>query len=81
VSDFARVALSSNLPTARLQLLATDARTELYAPGEFVVRQGDSARSCICRIGRVERAVHADAGAAREMARIRSGGLFASSRI
>jgi len=73
--------LRGTLPDSAVQLLATDARTELYAPGEFVVRQATVARSCICAYRRVNVLYTPDAGAAREMARIRAAACSASSRI
>jgi small-conductance mechanosensitive channel/CRP-like cAMP-binding protein len=72
-----RVAFLRDLPDSAVHTLATDARTELYAPGEFVVRQGESGEELyLCVSGELHVLYTPEAGAPREMARIREGGLF-----
>ena len=72
-----RVDFLRDLPDSAVQVLASDARTELYAPGEFVVRQGESGEDLyLCVSGELHVLYTPDAGAPREMARIHAGGLF-----
>jgi small-conductance mechanosensitive channel/CRP-like cAMP-binding protein len=72
-----RVDFLRDLPDSAVQVLASDARTELYAPGEFVVRQGEIGEELyLCVSGELHVLYTPDAGTAREMARIHAGGLF-----
>jgi small-conductance mechanosensitive channel/CRP-like cAMP-binding protein len=66
-----------DLPDSAIALMASDARTELYAPGELVVRQGEAGgEPYLCVSGELRVLYTADDGTEHEMARIGPGGLF-----
>ena len=72
-----QVAFLRDLPDSAVQILAADSRTELYAPGEIVVRQGDTGEELyVCLSGELVVLRTLDSGEKCEIARITQGGLF-----
>jgi small-conductance mechanosensitive channel len=66
-----------DLPDSAIAILAEDARTELYAPGELVVRQGEPGQELyLCVSGELLVLYTPEAGEAREVARLLPGGMF-----
>ena len=66
-----------DLPDASIATLAGASRTEPYAPGEYVIRQGDvSEELYLCLCGELVVLHQGDGGQQREVARLHAGGLF-----
>jgi small-conductance mechanosensitive channel/CRP-like cAMP-binding protein len=66
-----------DLPDSAIDELARAARTELYAPGEMVVRQGDHGEELyLCLRGELVVLHQVDPGPLREVARLHEGGMF-----
>jgi small-conductance mechanosensitive channel/CRP-like cAMP-binding protein len=66
-----------DLPDSAMTTLATDAYTELYAPGEVVVRQGEPGEELyLCLSGELVVMLQVETGETHEIARITEGGLF-----
>jgi small-conductance mechanosensitive channel/CRP-like cAMP-binding protein len=66
-----------DLPDSAVQTLASDSRTELFAPGEVVVRQGDpGVELYLCEKGELMVVLTLESGERREVARITEGGMF-----
>jgi small-conductance mechanosensitive channel/CRP-like cAMP-binding protein len=66
-----------DLPDSAVAVLASDARTDLYAPGELIVRQGEVGQDLyVCLSGELLVLHTSDAGEQREVARIAPGGMF-----
>jgi small-conductance mechanosensitive channel len=66
-----------DLPDNAIQKLAEGARSELYEPGEVVVRQGDSGDELyLCLSGELVVLHTPEGGARREVARLSHGGMF-----
>ena len=72
-----RIDFLRDLPDSAVQTLAADARTELFAPGEIVVRQGEpGVELYLCEKGELVVLLTLDGGELRELARIEEGGMF-----
>jgi small-conductance mechanosensitive channel/CRP-like cAMP-binding protein len=66
-----------DLPDSAVETLAVDARTELYAPGEVVVRQGEAGQDLyLCLSGELVVLLTLEDGRHKEVARIGLGGMF-----
>jgi small-conductance mechanosensitive channel/CRP-like cAMP-binding protein len=66
-----------DLPDSAIEVLAADARNELYEQGELVVRQGDKGEELYLCLGGELSVWHApEGGLRREIARVGQGGLF-----
>lgn len=66
-----------DLPDIAVETLAKSSRTELYAPGECVVRQGEASEELyLCLNGELVVLHRMDEGPEREVARLQAGGLF-----
>jgi small-conductance mechanosensitive channel/CRP-like cAMP-binding protein len=66
-----------DLPEQAIETLAAGSRTELYAPGEMVVRQGETGEELyLCLRGELQVLHQVDAGELHEVARLSAGGLF-----
>ncbi|HKU39725.1 MAG TPA: mechanosensitive ion channel family protein [Polyangiales bacterium] len=66
-----------DLPDSAMRTIAADARTELYAPGEVVVRQGELGEELyLCLAGELVVLLRVEGGEQCEVARITHGGLF-----
>jgi small-conductance mechanosensitive channel/CRP-like cAMP-binding protein len=66
-----------DLPDDAVGRLGAGTRTELYEPGEVVVRQGDhAAEMYLCLAGELVVVHTGDDGARRELARLSRGGMF-----
>jgi small-conductance mechanosensitive channel len=66
-----------DLPDSAISTLAADAYTELYAPGEVVVRQGEPGEELyLCLSGQLVVMLQVETGETHEIARITQGGLF-----
>jgi CRP-like cAMP-binding protein len=65
------------LPQQAIDTLASDSRIELYAPGEYIVRQGETGEELyLCMNGVLQVLHQSDSGEQREVARLEAGGLF-----
>jgi CRP-like cAMP-binding protein len=65
------------LPDSAIDALADGSHTELYAPGELVVRQGDPGEELyLCLSGELQVLHQPETGEQREVTRLRAGGLF-----
>ena len=72
-----RVDFLCDLPDSAIAILAGDARTELYAPGELVVRQGETGEELyLCVEGELLVLYTPETGEPREIARLSEGGMF-----
>jgi small-conductance mechanosensitive channel/CRP-like cAMP-binding protein len=72
-----RVAFLCDLPDEAIATLAADARTERYAPGELVVRQGEAGEELyLCLEGELLVLYTPETGEQREIARLAEGGMF-----
>jgi CRP-like cAMP-binding protein len=72
-----RIDFLRDLPDASIATLAGASRTEPYAPGEYVIRQGDvSEELYLCLSGELVVLHQGEAGQQREVARLHTGGLF-----
>jgi small-conductance mechanosensitive channel/CRP-like cAMP-binding protein len=72
-----RIDFLRDLSDASIATLASASRTEPYAPGEYVIRQGDvSEELYLCLSGELVVLHQADHGQQREVARLHAGGLF-----
>jgi small-conductance mechanosensitive channel/CRP-like cAMP-binding protein len=77
VKAIRRIDFLRDLPDSAVQTLAADARTELFAPGELVVRQGDpGVELYLCEKGELVVLLTLEGGELREIARIQAGGMF-----
>ena len=66
-----------DLPDDAINRLSAEARSELYQPGEIVVRQGDHGQELyVCLSGELVVLHATDGGTAREIAKLTAGGLF-----
>jgi small-conductance mechanosensitive channel/CRP-like cAMP-binding protein len=66
-----------DLPDSAIEVLAADARNELYEDGELVVRQGDKGEELyLCLAGELSVWHAPEGGQRREIARVAQGGLF-----
>jgi small-conductance mechanosensitive channel/CRP-like cAMP-binding protein len=66
-----------DVPQSAIDTLAADSHIELYAQGEFIVRQGDTGEELyVCLSGTLQVLHQADGGEQREVARLGAGGLF-----
>jgi small-conductance mechanosensitive channel/CRP-like cAMP-binding protein len=66
-----------DLPDAAIQTLAEEARSELYEPGEVVVRQGDQGDTLyLCLSGELVVLHTPERGQRHEVARLSHGGMF-----
>jgi CRP-like cAMP-binding protein len=66
-----------DLPDSAIEVLAADARNELYEQGEIVVRQGDRGEELyLCLNGELGVLHTPEGGQRREIARVGPGGLF-----
>ena len=66
-----------DLPDEAIRVLATEARSELYEPGEVVVRQGDRGEELyLCLSGQLVVLHTPEGGHRHEVARLDHGGLF-----
>jgi small-conductance mechanosensitive channel/CRP-like cAMP-binding protein len=66
-----------DLPDSAVAILAADARTELYAPGELVVRQGERGEELyLCLSGELLVLYTPETGERVEVARLAVGGMF-----
>jgi small-conductance mechanosensitive channel/CRP-like cAMP-binding protein len=66
-----------DLPDSAVAILAADARTELYAPGELVVRQGERGEELyLCVSGELLVLYTPESGEQVEVARLAAGGMF-----
>jgi small-conductance mechanosensitive channel/CRP-like cAMP-binding protein len=65
------------LPDAAIDDLAAGSHSELYAPGEYVVRQGETGEELyLCLNGELQVLHQHDQSEPREVARLHAGGLF-----
>lgn len=65
------------LPDNAIDTLAADSHIELYAPGEYIVRQGETGEELyLCLSGTLQVLHQPDNGEQREVARLQAGGLF-----
>ncbi|HET8937395.1 MAG TPA: mechanosensitive ion channel family protein [Polyangiales bacterium] len=65
------------LPDGAIDMLAADSHIELYAPGEYIVRQGETGEELyLCLSGTLQVLHQTDNGELREVARLEAGGLF-----
>jgi small-conductance mechanosensitive channel/CRP-like cAMP-binding protein len=72
-----RVEFLRDLPDSAVNTLAADAFSELYAPGEVVVRQGEMGEELyVCLSGELVVILQLETGESHEVARITQGGLF-----
>jgi small-conductance mechanosensitive channel len=66
-----------DLPDTAVTMLAADAYSEIYAPGEVVVRQGEPGEELyLCLFGELAVMLQVETGETHEIARITQGGLF-----
>jgi small-conductance mechanosensitive channel/CRP-like cAMP-binding protein len=66
-----------DLPDSAVESMADASRTELYAPGESVMRQGETSEELyLCLDGELIVLHQMDNGPEREVARLHAGGLF-----
>jgi small-conductance mechanosensitive channel/CRP-like cAMP-binding protein len=66
-----------DLPDSAVETFAGDVRTEVFAPGEVVVRQGEVGEELyLCLSGELVVLLRVEGGEQREIARITQGGLF-----
>jgi small-conductance mechanosensitive channel/CRP-like cAMP-binding protein len=73
----ARVDLFATLTPAELGRLASGARERRYAPGEFIVREGDTTSSMfVIEAGRATVTIHGGSGSSRGLAMFEPGGAF-----
>jgi len=69
--------LQGLLPDAAIDTLAADSHIELYAPGEYVVRQGETGEELyLCLSGKLQVLHQPDNGELREVAVLEAGGMF-----
>jgi small-conductance mechanosensitive channel/CRP-like cAMP-binding protein len=65
------------LPDQAIDTLVSGSNTELYAPGEMVVRQGETGEELyLCMRGELQVLHQVDSGEQHEVARLQAGGLF-----
>jgi len=65
------------LPESAIETLAAGSRTELYAPGELVVRQGELGDELyLCLRGELKVMHQGESGDEREVSRVHPGGFF-----
>jgi CRP-like cAMP-binding protein len=65
------------LPETAIDTLAADSHIELYAQGEYIVRQGETGEELfLCLKGTLQVLHQTDNGEQREVARLEPGGLF-----
>lgn len=65
------------LPATAIDTLAADSHLELYAQGEYIVRQGETGEELfVCLSGTLQVLHQSDNGEQREVARLAAGGLF-----
>ncbi|MET0387914.1 MAG: mechanosensitive ion channel family protein [Polyangiales bacterium] len=65
------------LPDAAIEILADGSHTEQFAPGELVVKQGETGEDLyLCLHGELQVLHQPEQGPQREIARLTSGGLF-----
>lgn len=77
VKAIAKIDFLQGLPERALEILATDSHVELYAPGEYVVRQGETGEELyLCLSGSLQVLHQPDNGELREVAMIGAGGMF-----
>jgi small-conductance mechanosensitive channel/CRP-like cAMP-binding protein len=77
VKAIAKIDFLHGLPEAAIGTLAADSHIELYAPGEYVVRQGEHGEELyLCLSGELQVLHQPDNGELREVAQLGSGGLF-----
>jgi small-conductance mechanosensitive channel/CRP-like cAMP-binding protein len=66
-----------DLPDSAVETFAADARTQVFAPGEIVVRQGEVGEDLyLCLSGELVVLLRVEGGEQCEIARITQGGLF-----
>lgn len=76
-SAIRKVAFLRDLPEQAIETLAAGSHTELFAPGEMVVRQGETGEELyLCLRGELQVLHQGDSGEQREVARLQAGGLF-----
>jgi CRP-like cAMP-binding protein len=77
VQAISKIDFLHGLPDTAIDTLATDSHIELYAQGEFVVRQGETGEELyLCLSGTLQVLHQPDNGEQREVARLAPGGLF-----
>jgi len=77
VAAIRKVDFLRDLPEQAIETLAAGAHSELYAPGEMVVRQGDTGEELyLCLRGELQVLHQVESGEQHEVARLTAGGLF-----
>ena len=77
VKAIARINFLQGLPESAIETLAEGSHIELYAPGEYVVRQGETGEELyVCLAGKLQVLHQPDNGEIREVALLESGGMF-----
>lgn len=77
VRAIAQIDFLQGLPESAIETLAADSHIELYAPGEYVVRQGETGEELyLCLHGTLQVLHQPDNGEMREVAQLAAGGLF-----
>lgn len=77
VSAIAKIDFLHGLPETAIDTLAADSHIELYAPGEYVVRQGETGEELyLCLSGTLQVLHQPDNGEMREVAQLEAGGMF-----
>lgn len=77
VQAIAAIDFLHGLPDSAIDMLASDSHRELYASGEYVVRQGETGEELyLCLSGELQVLHQSDSGELREVARIKAAGMF-----
>jgi small-conductance mechanosensitive channel/CRP-like cAMP-binding protein len=77
VKAIAKIDFLEGLPERAIDTLAADSHIELYAAGEYVVRQGETGEELyLCLSGELQVLHQPDNGELREVAQLGAGGLF-----
>ena len=77
VRAIAKIDFLQGLPESAIETLAADSHIELFAPGEYVVRQGETGEELyLCLSGRLQVLHQPDNGEMREVAELGAGGMF-----
>jgi small-conductance mechanosensitive channel len=77
VAAISQIDFLHGLPDSAIDTLASDSHIELYAQGEYVVRQGDTGEELyLCLSGTLQVLHKTDSGEQREVTRLEAGGLF-----